>query len=337
MKKIAIFGVIPLIIATLAYGVAVYDQSNWSAGGRMFQPAPTGHVPGKDNGRGRGLHHQGEDCGKCHTMGGRAEMHLWTIAGTLYADRSGRTPLAGQEIIVEDIDGNVISLTTNAAGNFWTTAAIASNPYAVNAHGSLIEPLYTLDPEGNLLTPADPANPQTWQYKTWVKNGSSVRPMLTIAPVAGSSGMNMSCSMHHGNMGSRGALWSSPAPTIPSYPEENLSYRKHIYPILRSKCAPCHIPGPTMTRLVTKSDLDQPTTSIDYSNSLDLVTYEGSVVSGATKLGVLHAVNTAIPEESILLQKTLRGGTHAGGAFWHQRSKDYLALKQWIAEGALKN
>lgn len=337
MKKIVKIGFLPLIIATIAAGAIVYDQSNFSAGGRMFQPAPAGHAVGKDNIRGRGLHHQGEDCGKCHTMGGRAEAHVWTIAGTLYADRSARLPLKGQEIIVEDRDGNVISLTSNEAGNFWTTAPIASNPYAVNAHGSLIEPLYVLDDQGNLVTPADPANPQTWQYKTWVKNGSSVRPMLTIAPAAGSTGMNMSCSMHHGAMGARGGLWVSPAATLPSYPDEDLSYRKHIYPILRSKCAPCHIPGTTTTRLVTKTDLDVPSTSIDYSSTLDLMTYEGSVVGGTSKLGVLHVVNTTILEESPLLKKTLRGGVHGGGAFWNRRSSDYLALKQWIAEGAKNN
>lgn len=337
MKKIAKIGFLPLIIATLVAGAMVYDQSNFSAGGRIFQPAPQGHMVGKDNLRGRGLHHQGEECGRCHSMGRRAEAYPWTIAGTLYADRSGRTPLKGKEIIVEDRDGNVISLTSNEAGNFWTTAPIASNPYAVNAHGSTLDPLYVLDDQGNLVTPADPANPQTWQYKTWVKNGSSVRPMVTIAPAAGSSGMNMSCNMHHGAMGSRGGLWVSPAPTLPSYPHEDLSYRQHIYPILRSKCAPCHIPGATKTRLVTKSDLDTPSTSVDYSNSLDLMTYEGSTVSATTKLGVLHVVNSAIPEESPLLKKTAHGGVHGGGAFWNKRSPDYLALKQWIAEGAQKN
>jgi len=303
----------------------------------MFQPAAVGHIEGKDNIRGRGLHHQGEECGRCHNLGRRAEARLWTIAGTLYADRSGRLPLKGKEIIMEDRDGNIISLTSNEAGNFFTTAPIASNPYAVNAHGSMLDPLYVLDGDGNLLTPADPADPITWQYKTWVKNDNSIRPMLTIAPVAGATGMRMSCNMHHAAMGSRGGLWVSPKSTLPSYPQEDLSYRKHIYPILRSKCAPCHIPGATTTRLVTKTDLDSPSTCIDYSNCLDLVTYEGSAVGGVTKLGVLHVVNSAIPEESALLKKTARGGVHGGGAFWNKNSRDYLALKQWIAEGAKNN
>ena len=78
-------------------------------------------------------------------------------------------------------------------------------------------------------------------------------------------------------------------PALASYPETGLSYRQHIYPILRSKCSPCHIPGSTMTRLVTKSDLDTPSTSFDFSSGLDLMTYGGSTVSGSAKLGMIVA------------------------------------------------
>lgn len=336
MKKLIL--IICCLVLTVAATTVVYNQDNFNAAGRRFQPAPVGHFVGKDNGPGHGLHHAGEDCGKCHTMGGLAEAYLWTASGTLYADRSGRVPLKGGEVILQDRDGNVISLTSNEVGNFWTNAPIASNPYAVNAHGSIMEPLYTLDPDGNLLTPADPQNPQSWQYKAWVKVGSNIRPMLTIAPVAGSSGMYMSCSMHHAPMGARGALWASPARTLPSYPETGLSYSKHIYPILRGKCSPCHIPGSTMSRLVTKSDLDTPSTSIDISGGLDLLTFEGSTVSGKVKQGIAGVVDTANPEESLLLKKTtIPGSGHGGGKFWRVKDQDYLALKQWISEGALKN
>src|SRR6185369_1366047 len=50
----------------------VYDASNFSVDGRKWQPAPAGHVAGKDNGPGQAIHHPGEDCGICHTPGGRA-------------------------------------------------------------------------------------------------------------------------------------------------------------------------------------------------------------------------------------------------------------------------
>lgn len=338
MKKLFIICLAVCSIAGLALA-AVYDAINFNSQGRLDQPAPTGHIVGKDNAPGYGMHHPGEDCGKCHIMGGRAEAYLWTVAGTLYADRSAREVLKGGEIILEDRDGNIISLTSNAAGNFWSTAPIASNPFTVVAHGGPPTPLYVLDDQGNLVQPADPMDERTWLYKAWVKKGRSVRPMVTIAPVGSASGMGMrmSCSMHHGAMGSRGGLWVSPAPTLPSYPDSELSYRKHIYPILRSKCSPCHIPGATMSRLVTKSDIDVPSTSVDYSSSLDLMTYEGSTVGAVVKQGILSVVDAADPEQSQLLRKTLSGRVHGGGAFWTKRAPDYLALKQWIAEGAQKN
>jgi hypothetical protein len=338
MKKLTMICLAACCVVSLALA-AVYNETNFHSLGRVFQPAPEGHLVGKDNGSGHGMHHQGEDCARCHFQGGRAEAYLWTAAGTLYADRSAGAVLKGGEVILQDRAGNVISLTSNAAGNFWTTAPIASNPYTVVAHGNILEPLYTLDAQGNLLQPADPGNPQTWLYKAWVRKGRTALPMVTIAPTGGATGMGMrmSCSMHHGFMGSRGGLWVSAAPTLPSYPSKGLSYRKHIYPILRSKCGTCHIPGATKTRLVTKTDIETPSTSMDYSRSLDLVTYEGSTVSGVVKNGVVSAVDTDEPAQSLLLRHTLPGAEHGGGAFWRERDPDYLALRQWIAEGALKN
>ena len=333
MKKIAHIALAVLAIAAVA---VVYNESNFSARGRMYQPPPDGHLAGKDNAPGYGRHHTGEDCARCHRVGGRAAAYLWTVSGTLYVDRSGREVLKGGEIILQDREGNIISLTSNEAGNFWTLAPIASNPFTVSAHGSTLDILYVLDEEGNLLKPADPNDPRTWLYKTWVRKRFSSRPMMTIAPAAGATGMNMSCSMHHGNMGARGALWVSPAPTLADYPDAGLGYRKHIYPILRNKCAPCHIPGGTMTRLVTKTDIESPSTSFDYSNGLDLMNYAGSNV-GSSKKGVLAVVDKAHPEQSLLLSKTVLGGVHGGGAFWNRKDPDYLALKQWIAEGALEN
>ena len=45
-------------------------------------------------------------------------------------------------------------------------------------------------------------------------------------------------------------------------------------------------------------------------------------------------VNTGNPEQSLILNKTVPGALHGGRAFWDQSSQDYLALKQWISEGA---
>lgn len=157
----------------------------------------------------------------------------------------------------------------------------------------------------------------------------------------------MSCSMHHAGMGSRGGLWALSTSTLRSYPASGLTYKKHIFPILRSKCAPCHIPGDTTARAPAGE------ASFDFSHGLDLMTYEGSSVFVAsytphgapapvpdktwTKKGVQSVVNTAAPSTSLLLVKTLNGATHGGGNFWSAQDADYKAILQWIAEGAQKN
>jgi hypothetical protein len=117
-----------------------------------------------------------------------------------------------------------------------------------------------------------------------------------------------------------------------------LSYRKHVFPILRTKCAPCHIPGPTQAA--------QAGETFDYGAGLDLLTHGGSTVevhdsTGAVtsyaKRGIAAVVNTTSPAASLLFAKTLSGGMHGGGAFWDEAAPDYRALRQWIAEGALDN
>src|SRR5512135_2816643 len=71
MKKLLILSCcLALAVAATAL---VYNQDNFNATGRMFQPAPEGYVVGKDNGPGQGLHHAGEDCAGCHVMGGLAD------------------------------------------------------------------------------------------------------------------------------------------------------------------------------------------------------------------------------------------------------------------------
>jgi hypothetical protein len=333
-----------LILASDGRGAdaASYDATNFSTFGRLFEPVPDGHVPGKDNGQGRGLHHASEDCAICHKKNGRAEEFLWTMSGTLYADRLARRPLRGGEVLLEDYAGNIVSMTANEAGNFWTTAPLASNPWTVSSYhgGPPFTPLYTLDALGNLLVPAPPDDARTWKFKTWTKKGADVRPMVSLAGAGGSVEVQrMSCNMHHGGVGHRsGALWAGRSATLDSYPESRLSYRRHIQPILRSKCAPCHIPGKSISSVGQKSDIDAPSTTVDYSKGLDLVFYGGSNVAGVAKRGVASVVSTDAPARSELLRRTVRGGDpHGGGSFWDERDADYKALSVWIAEGARDN
>lgn len=315
-----------------------YDSTNFSAKGREFQPVPTGHTPGKDNGPGFGFHSTGEDCGICHKPAGKAPNQVFTMSGTLYDDRAARKPLKGGEVILQDINGKVISMTSNEVGNFWTYEAIGDNPYTVVGKGAGLR-LYTTDASG--FRPADSKYPQTWQYKTWVKNGDHVLPMVTIAPVGGATILpdgkpdatsRMSCSMHHAPMGSRGALWASTKSTLSSYPATGLSFKKHIQPIFKNKCVPCHIPGSTITRIVTKSDIvttfpNTTTTWVDYSNDLDLTTYNGAKTK---KLSDTVMRGTILP-------KTDGTIPHAGGKFWSAGNADYEAIKKWIEEGAQNN
>lgn len=343
MKNLIALLIISLSLGSLVYG---FDASDFSAFGRKYQPVPSGHVPGKDNGTGTGTHNAGEDCGICHRPSGKAPSVVFSISGTLYEDRAGTRPLKGGELILVDINGNVVSMTSNEVGNFWTFAEIGSNPYSVASHSGTTTPLYYTDAEG--FHPADPADTRTWQYKAWVKSGSHVRPMVTIAPVGGStdSASRMSCNMHHAGMGSRGGLWGSNKSALQSYPATGLGFKKHILPIFRKKCAPCHIPGETWTRIVTQSDYEG-TTKFDYSKALDLTSYAGSsvTVSGTTwtksGAGNMASGYQGNPDSSPLLFMTLiqsgESVIHPGGAFWNSADADYKAIRQWIAEGAPDN
>lgn len=329
--------IISVIIASFVFSnnseAEFWNSTSFSAKGRQFQPVPTGHTPGKDNGPGFGFHNAGDDCGICHKPYGKAPNKVFTMSGTFYEDRAARKPLKGGEVILQDINGKIISMTSNESGNFWTYEPIGGNPYTVVGKGAGLR-LYTTDVSG--FRPADSKYPQTWQYKTWVKSGDHVLPMVTIAPVGGATVTNgvpdinsrMSCSMHHAPLGSRGALWAGTKSTLPSYPASGLSFKRHIQPIFKNKCIPCHIPGSTITRIVTKSDIvttfpNATTTWVDYSNDLDLITYNGAKTK---KLSDAVIRGTILP-------KTDGTIPHAGGKFWSAGDADYEAINKWIDEG----
>ncbi|XUX00225.1 MAG: hypothetical protein TUN42_10110 [Dehalogenimonas sp.] len=355
-----------LLFSSTVYGQASGYNPAFNAEGMKLAQVPSGHVPGKDNGPGLGLHNTGEDCGICHTPNGKAGNYVFTVGGTIYQDREARNPLKGAEVILQDYSGKVISMTTNELGNFWTYATIASNPYTIASHGNT-ETLYSLNANGS-VKPADASDPRTWQYKAWVKNpDGTVVSMITVAPIGGAtkgSTLRMGCSMHHSPFGSTGAVWSSRTSTLASYPSTSPSFKKDILPIFLSKCAPCHVPGKKATRLVTASDVmtisspDKPVslingavTSIDYSNGRDFTSYDGSFVTigtGATAVTItkpgikdLSLIFQANPDASPLLVKTKIQPNikvvHGGGSFWTSDDPDYKAIRQWIAEGARNN
>jgi mono/diheme cytochrome c family protein len=348
------------LIASVLGGASAalaWDMTTLTAAGRAEQPVPTGHQVGKDNGDDNahqegGLHFAGEDCAICHTPGGKAGKHVFTMSGTLYKDRFGSMPLAGAEVILQGPNGKTLSMTTNSAGNFWTNAELGSNPTSIASHGGMTELLYAVAADGK-ITPADPNDPRTWQYKAWIKNGDAVHAMITIAPVGGSttSTPRMSCGMHHSPLGSTGAAWVSQAPSLTEYPKEKVSFKRHVQPMLQAKCAPCHIPGERITRLVNDTDVraEEPTT-LDYSGAKDFTSYAGSMYMTGTganareeyKDGVIDSVDMDNPEESKLLlaPKIHKPGSkveHPSGGFWTTDDADYKLIHQWIIEGAQDN
>lgn len=350
--NVARVGAIVALLGGASLALA-WDMTTLTAAGRAEQPVPTGHEVGKDNGDPEGgLHYAGEDCGICHTPNGKAGNNVFTMSGTLYQDRMGSIPLAGAEVILQGPNGKTLSMTTNSAGNFWTNAELGSNPTSVASHSGMTHLLYTVDADGK-VTPADPSDSRTWQYKAWIKQGDAVHAMITIAPVGGSTGTTprMSCNMHHSPLGSTGAAWVSQAPALTEYPKQNISFKQHVQPVLQAKCAPCHIPGERITRLVNDTDLRaQEPTTLDYSGAKDFTTYAGSTYMTGTgtnareeaKDGVIQSVDTEAPEESELLvaPKIRKPGSeveHPGGGFWSKQDADYKLIRQWIFEGAKDN
>ncbi len=71
----------------------------------------------------------GSDCMACHD-GSDNEAPAWTIAGTVFDDLNGSNAVSGATVRITDTDGagTPIEMTTSAAGNFTSTAAIVA-PY----------------------------------------------------------------------------------------------------------------------------------------------------------------------------------------------------------------
>jgi hypothetical protein len=71
---------------------------------------------------GSGNHNAGQDCLSCHST--FAADKRWTVAGTLYSDKSGGSVVSGATIEITDADDKVIRLHTADNGNFYTTKAV---------------------------------------------------------------------------------------------------------------------------------------------------------------------------------------------------------------------
>lgn len=85
----------------------------------------------REEGEGGALMRPGENCLGCHN-GTQREAPRFTAAGTVFtsATASASAGLGGATVIITDANQAVTRLTTNAAGNFYTSKAIAA-PYTV--------------------------------------------------------------------------------------------------------------------------------------------------------------------------------------------------------------
>ena len=302
------------IFAVLIFVGISIGNTPFTPDGQKWEPPPAGHIIGKDNGEIIGSlgmvgeHFQGEDCGICHAPGKKAKDYVFTVSGTIFKDKLGIEPLTGAEVILRDVEDNVISMTTNEAGNFFTYAPIAHDP----AVGD------------------DPDTPRNWRYKAWVKYGNSERPMVTLAYVGATANYipRMSCNMHHGRLGTRGAVSTGKFDTLASFPVESISFRRHVMPILKNRCKACHMPESASPYTTYGTE------RFNYSGGLDLSSYTKDVGS---ENGILDTVDLNEPTESSLLIKPLTGSTHAGGGFWDLGDAEYNAIRQWIIEGAVNN
>lgn len=74
-------------------------------------------------------HNQGANCLSCHTPGGEAGEHVWTVGGTVFTDAQGSAPAESVRVLIYDGAGTLkLTLLTDYNGNFWTTDPVPS-PY----------------------------------------------------------------------------------------------------------------------------------------------------------------------------------------------------------------
>lgn len=94
--------------------------------------------------------HPGGNCITCHQSSG--EGPSYAIAGTVMAALDDDTDCNGAEAVTVEItgaDGTVLSLPTNAAGNFFSKTAVATPFKAVVKKGSAVRAMNTPQSDGN--------------------------------------------------------------------------------------------------------------------------------------------------------------------------------------------
>lgn len=292
--------VVASVLAFVGSFALAHAEGAFTAASQAFA-TPGAREPGADNHvvqptrNGEPFHFRGEDCSRCHVEGGKATNSVFTMSGTIYRDYEGSEPLEGAEVLLLDASGKTVSMTSNAEGNFATDTPLRG---------------------GN--------------YKAWVRYGERTMPMMTV-PSIGTTSSWMSCNMHHTPGSTRGALFVPTGRTLRgTYPLRDISFQKHVRPILTSQCRPCHVPAESQP--ITTQTVGETKVTYDYSGGLDLTSHAALIAHAGL-------VNQSTPSESPLLTKVLvsSGQQHAGGKYWLEADPDVALIRQWIAEGALNN
>jgi len=96
-------------------------------------------APGTCGGEG-GTMLPGSQCISCHSPGNYGEdgNAFWSAAGTAFTDWAGSGKVQDLTVRITDSTGTTTTLTTNSAGNFWTTNAMTPPLTAeVEANGTV--------------------------------------------------------------------------------------------------------------------------------------------------------------------------------------------------------
>ncbi|MGH7296585.1 MAG: hypothetical protein ACRELB_16725, partial [Polyangiaceae bacterium] len=119
------------------------------------------------------LHRPGQPCLLCHD-GAAGDPQRFTVAGTVYATSGASSPAVNAVVTVIDAQGHPASLSTNAAGNFYTTPSQYDPvfPLQVTVRGvsgrlvrmqTLVDGNGTIEPNGGCagchVSPASPSSP----------------------------------------------------------------------------------------------------------------------------------------------------------------------------------
>jgi hypothetical protein len=92
-------------------------------------------------------HRPGQPCVTCHGGSGPAKLQF-SVGGTVYLNQGGGMPAPGASVQVEDIDGQIYVVQTNAVGNFFVALDAFAPRYptqmtVTSADGSLSLPMLT--------------------------------------------------------------------------------------------------------------------------------------------------------------------------------------------------